>query len=146
MGALSLLPHIKSVESVIANSDHEVQVCHDAYVADGYEGVIIRMAGDPYRFGYKSPGLLKLKNFEDEEFPIVGWTTGKDNVPMWVIRLENGREMPVRPEGTEEERAEMLKEADAQVGKLLKVKFQDRTDDGLLVFAVGLEIRDEADL
>jgi ATP-dependent DNA ligase len=146
MGGLAPLPHFKPVDCVVANSDHEVQVLHDAFVADGYEGAIIRMVDHTYRFGYRSPGLLKLKNFKDKEFPIVGWVVGKDSVPMWVVKLENGETMPVRPEGTDEERAEMLQNADAQVGKLLKVKYQDRTDKGLLVFAVGVEIRDEADL
>lgn len=139
-------PYIRFVDSVIANSDREVRVMHNAFVADGYEGAIIRTMDHEYRFGYRSPGLLKLKEMEDKEFPITGWTVGKDDVPMWMVRLENGREMPVRPLGTAEERAEMLQNADQQVGRLLKVRFQDRTDDGMLSMARGIEIRDEADL
>ena len=143
---LSRLQYFVKVDSVLANSPHEVDMLHKAFVADGYEGAIIRTMDHRYRFGYRSPGLLKRKDMEDKEFIIVGWTVGKDDVPMWVVKLENGRELPVRPLGTEEERAEMLQDADNQIGKLLKVRFQDRTDDGVPTMARGIEIRDEADL
>lgn len=141
-----LSPYIHFVDTVVANSDHEVRVMHRAFVEDGYEGAIIRTMDHEYRFGYRSPGLLKLKDMHDQEFPIVGWTVGKDNVPLWICRQEEGLDFEVRPVGTAEERAEMLQDADSQIGKLLKVRYQERTEKNIPHIARGLEIRDEADL
>jgi ATP-dependent DNA ligase len=111
-----------------------------------YEGAIVRLVGHEYRFGYRSPGLLKLKDFDEKEFPIIGWTTGKDDVPKWVVRLENGEELAVRPQGTAEQRAEALRNADQQIGKWLTVRFKDRTEAGKPKIAVGKGIRDASDM
>jgi ATP-dependent DNA ligase len=127
------------------DSHERIEQLHDAFVSDGYEGIIVRTPDHPYRFGYRSPGLLKLKNFEDKEFPITDWTTDKDGTLMWVVRQEDGLHFPVRPMGTDEERAQMLMEADRHIGKELTVRFQGRTDKNIPKFARGVIIRDAAD-
>ena len=48
---------------------------HDAYLAKGYEGSILRLDG-PYKHG-RSYDLMKFKDFSDTEATIVGYETGK---------------------------------------------------------------------
>ena len=139
------LQYISIVDTFEVGDDVTVHQFHDAFVADGYEGAIIRTSDHPYRFGYRSPGLLKLKDFEDKEFPIVDWTTDKDGTIMWIVRQEDGHHLPVRPMGTEEQRQQMLATADQFIGRQLTVRFQGRTDKNIPKNARGL-IREEWDL
>jgi DNA ligase-1 len=134
--------HIKPVPTYAVQSHEEIQHLHDTFVADGYEGAIVRTMDHVYRFGYRSPGLLKVKAFEEKEFQIVGWTKGKDDVPLWICRQEDGIDFEVRPKGTNEQRAEMLKTADAQMNKWLTVRFIGRTESNIPKFGAGIVIRE----
>ena len=50
---------------------------HNQFLHDGYEGVIVRNAKGLYTKNKRSSDLLKLKKFQDEEYKIVGFTSGK---------------------------------------------------------------------
>jgi DNA ligase-1 len=138
----SILP----VPTVQAESEERVRALHDHYVKAGYEGAIIRTLDGVYKFGYRSSDLLKLKSFQDAEFPIVGWTVGKGkfaNVPIFKCTTGEGKEFDVAPKGTDAERLEMLRKADSLIGKQLTVRFFDWTDERIPHFPVGICIREE---
>lgn len=139
------LGHIYMVDTYEAEDHERVKQFHDTFVEGGHEGAIIRTKDHPYRFGYRSPGLLKLKDFEDKEFPIVDWTTDKDGTIMWLVRQEDGLQFPVRPMGTEEERAALLLFAPKYIGRELTVRFQGRTDKNIPKFARGIGVREAWD-
>lgn len=146
-----LLQSVRIVPTELAYSEQEVINLHDHYVTRGYEGAIIRQFGGMYRFGYRSGDLLKHKNFEDDEFEIIGYTTGKpgsgwERVPIFRCRMKNGVEFDVAPKGTEEERYQMLLDAPSLIGKMLTVRYQGFTDDGNLDFPIGIEIRGREDM
>jgi DNA ligase-1 len=44
---------------------------------EGYEGLMVRTAESPYLFGKRSPHILKVKEFADSEFKIVGVEEGE---------------------------------------------------------------------
>jgi ATP-dependent DNA ligase len=146
-----LLQSIRIVPTEWAYNEQDVIKLHDFYVSQGYEGAIIRLFGGMYRFGYRSGDLLKHKNFEDDEFEIVGYTTGKpgsgwERVPIFKCRMKSGVEFDVAPRGTEEERYQMLLDAPNLIGKMLTVRYQGFTDDGNLDFPIGIEIRGREDM
>ena len=129
-----------------AGSKKEVVSCHDRYVQCGYEGAIARNYKGIYKLGYRSSDLLKLKNFQDDEFEIIGWKNGKGkfkNVPIFACKTKEGGVFDCTPKGTEEERANMLAEADSYIGKDLTVRFFAYTDDNIPQFPVGIAIRDK---
>ena len=102
-----------------------------------------------YRFGYRSRSLLKVKNFLDEEYEIVDFTTGVGKFEgsiVWICKTDDGQEFKVVPQGTMEERQEAYETASTHVGEMLKVKFFELTDDGIPRFPVGLGIRLEEDM
>lgn len=139
-------PHIKSVATVTdVGTAEAVQELEKAFVGDGYEGAIVRVPyGFPYIYGYRSAGLLKVKSFTDEEFEIVGYTFGDgkmENVPTWVCQLADGREFRCLSKGTQEYREQLGQEADYHIGEMLKVKFFEKTDDGIPRFPVGIGFR-----
>jgi DNA ligase-1 len=119
------------------------------FVEAGYEGAIVRNGKGLYREGYRSPDLLKVKTFSDDEFTIVGWKTGKGKFeccPIFRCVTAEGKEFDVTPKGTAEERSEMLRQADEIVGQLMKVKYFAYSPDGIPLFPVGLSLRFPEDM
>jgi len=144
--------YVNDLEKVIMSSSwisgswQSVDELHDDLVKSGFEGCILRLRDGVYRCAAKSTELLKHKKFKDAEFRIVGWTVGRDGVLVYTCVQEQGIEFEVRPIGDEAERAELLKTADADIGKLLTVKFQERSDDNVPLIVSGIAIRGEEDL
>jgi len=135
------------VETYQANSEDDVYQLQSNFLENGYEGAIVREYDGTYRFGYRSNSLLKVKNFMDEEYKIVDFTTGVgrfDGCIIWICETANGDRFKVVPQGTMEERQQTYynarKDGDG-IGELLKVKFFELTDDNIPRFPVGLGIR-----
>jgi ATP-dependent DNA ligase len=129
----------------VANNLEDIKRLHAEYVADGYEGLILRNKAGLYKVGHRSADLQKYKEFMDDEYKIVGFKEGdgvEKGCVIWVCETKKGQTFSVRPRGTHEERIEAFKKASSQVGKKLTVRFQELTDDGLPRFPVGLAIRD----
>ena len=144
---------VKVVRTDYAVCEQTVYKLQSEYLEEGYEGAIVREYDGEYKFGYRSNKLLKVKNFTDSEYPIVGFTTGVgrfDGCIVWICETWNPRgdrlEFKVVPQGTMEERQEEYQNADKNVGKLLKVKYFELTDDGVPRFPVGLGIRLSEDM
>lgn len=134
------------VPAMPARTGKDVDALHDRFVSQGYEGAMVRDAASPYEPGRRAPGLLKFKRFQDAEFRVVGWVeaSGKDKGTV-VFECEvspGGARFRVRPQGTHEERSRMLLDAPALLGRMLTVRFQGRTLDGIPRFPIGIAIRD----
>jgi len=145
LGSMILPPSLSVTQTDQAYDEAAVRYYHDEFVKLGYEGAIIRLDEGLYRFGYRSSELLKWKEFMEEEFLIVGWTTGKGKfaqVPIFTCTTKQGKEFEATPKGTEAERLAMLHKADALVGKKLTVRFLQWTDDGKPQHPVGVAIRE----
>lgn len=77
---LRLLPagggRLKLVGHEILSSDIQLQALEEAYVSQGYEGIMLRDPQGPYKRGrstLKEGWLRKLKRFEDGEAEILGF-------------------------------------------------------------------------
>ncbi len=137
--------HIRPLESVECRTREDLKTIHDRYVAEGYEGLMLRNKKGKYRVNVRSTDLQKYKEFEDAEYKVVGYKTGEgqeSGCVIWLCATEKGQEFAVRPRGTHEERAELLADADSYVGKKLTVRFQELTTDGIPRFPVGIGLRD----
>lgn len=138
--------YIVQSPSEVANNMDEVRAYHDAWVEQGYEGAMIRTMKGTYRMAAKSVDLLKVKKFEDAEFKVVGWDVGKDGVIKYTCVQEEGLTFEVRPMGDAAERKQLLMTADEDVGKMLTVRFQERSDDNIPLHLRGVAFRPEKDL
>ncbi len=126
-------------------SRDQVGEFHARYVAEGYEGLMLRNKAGKYRVGVRSTDLQKYKEFEDAEYQVTGYKEGEGlekGCVIWICKTPKGQEFAVRPRGTHEERAELFSDADSYVGKKLTVRYQELTTDGLPRFPVGLTFRD----
>jgi ATP-dependent DNA ligase len=132
------------VETDEANSEDDIVEITARHVGNGMEGGIVRLMNGKYLYGYRSHELLKVKEFEDAEFKIVGYMSGSGKFAkccIWVCETENGERFNVVPKGTLAYKEELYKEADNHIGEKLKVQFQGRSEDNKPRFPVGIGIR-----
>ncbi len=127
-----------------ANLD-TVKTLHAKYVAEGYEGLILRNYDGEYNIGHRSKDLQKYKEFEDAEYKVVGFREGdgvEKGCVIWTCVTAKGQEFAVRPRGTQEERRGLFQTGAGYVGKKLTVRYQELTNDGIPRFPVGIAFRD----
>jgi ATP-dependent DNA ligase len=136
--------HLKLVETRACRSEEEMKEQHAQFVAEGYEGIMLRTPNGAYK-GSRSTDLLKYKEFFDDEFEITGYKEGEgleEGCVIWIAKIPSGAEFSCRPRGSREERAELYQAGDAYIGKQLTVRYQELTPDGIPRFPVGIAIRD----
>ena len=115
---------------------------------EGYEGMMLRNINSPYKFGpTRSSNLLKVKEFQDDEFKIVGYEEGQGTyagTPVWVLELndDSGRTFTASPMGNRATREQMWADRDELVGKMATVKFLEYTNSGSLRHPNVKSIRD----
>lgn len=99
----------------------------------GYEGAMVRLDGK-YE-GKRSNSLIKWKEFQDEEFPIVDIVEGDGNrtgmAARVVLSLPNGETFKAGMIGNEEYCRQLLLDKDQHIGKMGTVVFQNYTPDGV---------------
>ena len=134
------------VKTVKADDESQVAHLHQLFVKDGYEGTMIRDAlRTEYEIGKRSYSLLKLKDFVDAEYRIVNVIDGDgSDVGLAIFELEtdSGERFNCRPEGSQENRADLFKNRRELVGKYLTVRYQELSKDGIPIFPVGVSIRE----
>ena len=147
----------------LAYSHEDIKTIKNEYEGDGYEGIIIRKivhdengkrvlpAGkekESFYKGGRNNNLLKYKSFFDEEGIVVDiyietqYVKGEE-IELAMFRVEkDGKQFGVRPVGTFEERMKLLEiPRDKIIGKQYTYKFQEKTDDGIPRFPVGIGFR-----
>jgi len=135
--------HLCPTEEVAKLEDLDAK--HDAYVAAKYEGLMVRNRDGMYDAGNRSNDLLKLKKFQDDEFEIIGFKDGEgreEGCVIWQCQTKDKKLFFCRPEGTLEEKKELFEHGDDYIGKLLTIRYQELTADGIPRFPVGVTIRD----
>jgi DNA ligase-1 len=93
----------------------------------------------------RSIDLLKYKEFQDDEYEVIGFEQGQgleDGCVIWVCRTAEGKTFHCRPRGSRESRCELFQQGANHIGKKLTVRFQELTDEGIPRFPVGISLRD----
>ena len=142
---LSGFKNIVIVPTYLVQNEEEMIKYHNNFVTAGFEGTIIRNKIGKYELAHRSKNLQKHKDFKDEEFKIVGGeeATGEDKgTVVFICETDNGQTFKVRPKGSREQRREWFNDIDNLIGKYLTVKFQEKSEDDIPIFPVGLSIRD----
>lgn len=148
--------HIRLVETHVAADAAQLMGHYDYFRKAGYEGAMARQLHLPYEHK-RSDQLLKLKNFVDAEFKIVALEEGRGklrgHVGAFVCEMPLAADAapgtaPLRfaakMAGDTAALATAWQQPDKWIGKMLTVKFQGRTAQGIPRFPVGLRLRDEA--
>jgi DNA ligase-1 len=137
--------NVVMVKTVQASDDTQVFHLHNLFVSDGFEGTMVRAMDMQYETGKRSYSLLKLKDFVDAEYIIVGIIDGDGSdsgLAIFELETADGTRFNCRPEGPQENRAELFKNRKELIGKYLTVRYQELSRDGVPIFPVGVSIRD----
>jgi len=137
---------IKLVKSHLITDSSEVSRWHSQFVSEGYEGAMLRNLNGVYEVGKRSYNLQKVKQFDDDEFEIVGAeeNKGKQVGECTILcKTKDGKVFGAKPKGNEQQRRQYWK--NFQNGKLVKqfltVRYFGKSNDGIPRFPVGLSIR-----
>ncbi len=125
---------------MVANYD-AAKKYHDLFVQQGYEGAMFKNANGLYMFQYNSSDVEKMKEFQDDEFEIIGGKEGVGTDTGCIIYrciTKDGKEFDARPKGTVEDRQQMFIDLPNDIGKPLTVRFAEYSDDGIPQHPVGV--------
>lgn len=144
-------PTLKPVETREIKNQEELMEHHARYRAAGYEGTMLRFSYEHYRTGKRARTLLKVKEFQDEEFEIVGVQDGKPyitdkgtfRVPVYECAAGNGKTFTVTAPGNMQEKHQQWEMGKAQIGERLTVKFHYYSSDGIPQLPVALRFRED---
>ena len=137
--------HYEYVKTTLVALRSHIPAVHAQHVKEGHEGTMIRDMNSVYEVGQRSNYLLKHKDFQTEEYEIIGATTGHGRdakCVVWICKTEDGNVFNARPEGTLEDREYKYANKERFIGKMLTVRFQNLTDKNVPRFPVGVAIRD----
>jgi DNA ligase-1 len=136
---------LNRVYTLKVKNDINIKTYHDMFVADGYEGVMVRADNGLYWNGKRSMTLLKYKEFMDGEFEILDCIEGdgklKNALGVFVVKVNDNITCEVKLKTTEDELRRMWTIKEEFIGKVLTAKYQGYTSKGKLRFPIGLAIR-----
>jgi len=138
------LPKMRYVQTYKIVNLEELMWVHQQNTAAHREGTMARNIAGVYKPEHRSADLLKIKDTQDAEYPIVGYSEGQGKdagTIVFTCRTLDGREFNVRPKGTDAERRSMFKDGANLIGQQLTVKYQTLTDFDVPLFPVGIAVR-----
>lgn len=134
---IQIVPHVKV--SGWAN----IMKLHNAYVSDGWEGLVIRDPSKKYKYGGRTNDMIKVKMYQDDEFEITGLSEGlRDEDMCFTMITADGKEFKAKPMGSRELKQQYREQLDALIGKMATVKFFYLSDEGTPLQPVLKAIRD----
>jgi len=150
-GVLGSDPAVFLILSQKVMSISEANTKTDWYVAQGFEGGILRTPDKKYESGFRSSNLLKIKKFEDHEYEILKVTKGKDKdvndskleVGVFLCKAHGKATFEVLAHGDQENKDYVAKNPKEFVGKFLTVRHSGFTKDGVPWHPVALQIKED---
>lgn len=136
--SFEVTPSLRIVPTEQANSSQQLDSLYASYLEQGYEGQMVRLNG-PYEAGKRSKLLLKRKEFQDAEFPVVRLEEGNGNWAGYakraVLRLPDGREFGAGIKGSQEFTKALLSKP---TPKTATIRYFALTPDGIPRFPVAV--------
>lgn len=135
---LNTFTHVVHVDQYFIESEEEMKKRFSEFIAEGYEGIMIKEPSYGYQIDKRSNGLLKYKEFLDAEFEVVNVIPAPRRTTHGVVVLkhEDGREFQANLKGSWEEREELLTNKSNYIGKWATIVYFEETDSGLPRFPV----------
>lgn len=134
---IQMVPHVK-VEGWV-----QIKKTHDSYVKEGFEGAVIRRPDKKYGVNKRTNDMVKVKEYQDGEFKIIGFSEGlRPEDMVFVCVTEDGKEFEAKPVGPRELKHEYLERMSEIVGKMATVKYFSFSDGGTPTQPVLKCIRD----
>lgn len=153
-------PYVEVVETNVVDTPKQVRSTLEDYLQRGYEGLMVRLDKEHrnegrhasvkakdridyqgYEMGRRSPSLKKFKLFIDEEFELLNIVEGKGSwsgrAKSLTFRLEDGTTCDGGVKGDFAFTSKLLKEKDKHIGRMVTIKYFERTPDNKPRFGVA---------
>ena len=133
------------VDTTYVDNEDRLYEKHTEMLAAGYEGTMVRNVDMPYK-GSRSSELLKMKEFMDDEFTILGVNEGKGGLEghaaTFTMAMPNGAEFKAKLKGSFERLKWIWGNPDEVIGKSCTVVYQGITNkEGVPRFPVAKDVR-----
>lgn len=136
--------YIVPVLSSRVEAESDVADFFEMFTRQGFEGAMLRNSAGLY-VNKRSNDLIKVKEFQDEEFEICGIEEGRGklahHVGAFQCKTKSGETFFAKMAGETQRLRDYFENHKLWEGKFLTVKFQDYTSYGIPRFPVGLRIR-----
>ena len=137
-------PSLVFVPTILAANRQILDSLYEKWLDEGYEGQMVRM--DEEYQTKRSKFLLKRKEFEEDEFEILGVHEGVGNragTCGWMdFKTKGGKAFKAQPKGGMEFYKQLLQDKDELIGKQATIRFFKPTPDGVPRFPFVVAIRD----
>jgi ATP-dependent DNA ligase len=121
----------------------DIKAHHDQFVQEGYEGLILREANSHYAFGQRAKGLMKYKEFREDDFLIIDVKEGLGGQGVLECVTSGGVTFGARSRGEDSYRVWQLENKEKVIGLMATVRYFDVTEYGTPQFPVCVAIGDE---
>ena len=135
-----------TVETSVIIDEEEMKKYFSKYVEKGYEGIMIRNVGSSYE-QKRSYDLLKYKEFDEDEYKVVGYEEGRGQlagaVGSFICELPDGQKFKAKLKGKDVTNLliHYFKNPELFMGKSLTVQYQGMSKDNIPRFPVGKALR-----
>lgn len=109
---------------------------------DAYEGLILRHKLGEYEIGKRSKGLLKVKEWHDDEFEVIDIELGDGGIAVLVCAIGASQFKVVAP-GTYEDKQHIGINADQYIGRMVRVQYANLTPDSKPFHPVATNFREK---
>lgn len=112
-------------------SDEETSALFRRIREQGFEGLMLRLDNRGYEVGRRSSSLLKIKQFFDDEFEVIGFEQSRTGWAICVCKAKNGKTFSVSAPGDLIAKQAVWLNQDKFLGRMLTVEYSTLTADGI---------------
>lgn len=146
-------PMIQKLQSVVIHNMTEATKFRDMYIAEGYEGLILRQFESTYQYGKRNTAMYKYKKALFKEFKILdiidkGFKSGRVNITVVLQNDLNSNTFEATPGNLDDSwtntmKQELLDNKDKVIGKYGTISYYERTGKNKLPFHANfITVRD----
>lgn len=137
---------LRIVETRLVNNRDELMTNFEHFLEQGYEGAIARNVSGQY-VNERSYDLLKIKEFDEDEFPVIRVEEGRGKLTghaVFVCKTKTGVEFGAKLKGKQENLKQYFDRPELAIGRQLTVEFKGYTNkNGAPRFPVALRFRED---
>lgn len=124
---------VKVLEHELAEGWDKFRYFHNKYVSEGYEGLVARKPNAVYGCGKRNSDWIKLKDYKEDCYEIVGWEPGLRPIEdmCFILKTLSGKQFKAKPMGDRLTKEEYISDIDSCIGKMGEVKYFILSQDGI---------------
>lgn len=126
-------PKIKVIDHDLITGWASVKKAHDKYVSEGFEGLVARKPSGLYSPGRRSSDWIKLKDYQEGTFEIVGWEPGLRPIEdmVFVLKTSEGKTFKAKPIGDKKLKEYYIENIDDCIGYFGEVKYFEMSSENI---------------